>query len=118
MWIIAVFDNFTLSRVKYISDNIVNMQPVTVNYKEALPSSKPKLNLLFLHGASFSSQTWHDIGTLQLVAALGHRAVAIDLPGETGNLLIFFTCREVCLAGVIVNITYQPGVSLCMTGCL
>lgn len=62
---------------------IFRVQSIAVNYKEVLPSGGPaKLDLLFLHGASFSSQTWKDIGTLQLIAALGHRAIAVDLPGE------------------------------------
>jgi len=39
------------------------------------------LTFLFLHGAAFSSKVWHDLGSLQLVAALGFKAFAIDLPG-------------------------------------
>ncbi|ESN98143.1 hypothetical protein HELRODRAFT_84811, partial [Helobdella robusta] len=34
-----------------------------------------------LHGAAFTSQIWKTLGTLQLVAAFGQLAIAIDLPG-------------------------------------
>ena len=34
---------------------------------------------LFLHGASFSAQTWQELGTLNLLAKKGYRAVGIKL---------------------------------------
>lgn len=37
--------------------------------------------VLLLHGARFEAATWRELGTLELLAAAGHRAVAPDLPG-------------------------------------
>ena len=51
-------------------------------YRETRPSHNPKETVLLLHGAAFSSATWSELNTLQLLAAMGHRAVAVDIPGE------------------------------------
>lgn len=62
-----------------IESNTVIIQGAKIHYQLAGPVGGPPV--LLLHGASFSSQTWHELGTLTLLAKLGLRAVAIDLPG-------------------------------------
>lgn len=61
-----------------------NIEGIKVFYRKA--SASPDVNwsgqsILLLHGKKFTSETWEKLGTLDIMAALGHLVVAIDLPG-------------------------------------
>ena len=58
------------------------MQNVNVFYRESIPdASGSELTLLLLHGMRFSSKTWLELKTIQVISAAGYRVVAVDLPG-------------------------------------
>lgn len=60
---------FTLQKV-----NTYIMEPY-------LWQQRSNITLVFLHGAAFSASTWAHKGMLQLMAELGYKTLAIDLPG-------------------------------------
>ncbi len=62
-----------------INSHCVTIHGANIHYLEAGDISAPPV--LFLHGASFSAQTWQEIGSLKLLAEKGYRAVAVDMPG-------------------------------------
>lgn len=65
-----------------IAERTIIIGEKKVFYRESLPQQQPpKQQVLLLHGVSFSSQTWQELGTLHYLSAMGHRAVAVDLPG-------------------------------------
>jgi pimeloyl-ACP methyl ester carboxylesterase len=63
--------------------------------------------VLLLHGARYTSATWRDLGTLDLLARKGYRALALDLPGY-GASQTSKTAPEDFLAGLIPLLADPP----------
>ncbi len=62
-----------------IESKYITLQQARIHYLEI--GQPDWSSVLLLHGANFSAQTWHELGTLALLAQHGYRTVALDLPG-------------------------------------
>nr|CAD7266236.1 unnamed protein product [Timema shepardi] len=58
--------------------------------------------VLLLHGRSFNTDTWLNLGTLHLLPALGRRVVSVDLPGY-GNTKQKFDGDKVAFISYLVE---------------
>ncbi|GLH14011.1 Uncharacterized protein GBIM_18458 [Gryllus bimaculatus] len=67
-----------------VATKTIIVENIKVFYREAIPPEGVSVSgqsVLLLHGRAFSSETWEKLETLNILAALGHRVVAVDLPG-------------------------------------
>ena len=57
-----------------------------VYYQEIIPEGEAKLDVLLLHGMSFSSKNWVELNTMNILASHGYHVIALDLPGYGKSL--------------------------------
>ncbi|RXG73677.1 Protein ABHD14B [Armadillidium vulgare] len=107
-----------------IRSNRVNIMNVDTFYREAHPPpgvESSHQSVLLLHGANFKSLTWVELKTINQLAAMGHRVVAVDLPGygetkstvgDKGNYLKEFIDRMKLQNFIIVSPSMSGGFSI------
>ena len=61
------------------SQTVVLENACTVHYLEV--ERRNAKTVLLLHGRSFKAATWRDLGTLDALADMGFRVLALDIPG-------------------------------------
>lgn len=62
-----------------IEERVVEFDGHSIHTLEA--GTENSQSVLLLHGAKFNAETWRKLGTLDLLAKAGYRAMALDLPG-------------------------------------
>ncbi len=78
-----------------------------VHYLET--GDRSGLDVLLLHGARFSSETWRSLSTLDLLAEAGFHAIALDLPGY-GRSEVSPLDPEAFLAEAMAALGLEPAV--------
>lgn len=92
-----------------VNTNYINIMGSNTFYREANPPDGVESSgevVVLLHGMAFKSETWLNLNTLHLLAAMGHRVIAIDLPGfgETRSRLPSNVDRGVFLHSFITEL--------------
>ncbi|XP_042893506.1 protein ABHD14B-like [Penaeus japonicus] len=67
-----------------VESKTVNIMGIETFYRESQPPEGVVSSgevVVLLHGAKFSSENWKELDTIGILAAMGHRVVAPDLPG-------------------------------------
>ncbi len=68
--------------------------------------------VLLLHGKKFNAQTWKELGTLDLLAKSGFKAIALDMPGfgesppcdiEPNSVLTHFVSQKKLKKSIVVG---------------
>ena len=78
-----------------------------LHFLAAGPETGPPV--LLLHGARYSSETWRQLGTLELLGQQGYRVLAMDLPGF-GSSPTSETPPEELLQGLLPLLFERPAV--------
>lgn len=75
-------------------------------YREARPMNRTqeKFTVLFLHGIGLTSTIWINIGTFQILAELGYRALAVDLPGHGNSNDLSIPYKRDDILGYMTNL--------------
>lgn len=92
-----------------ITSHFTNVLGRQVHYVMAGPPKSQAV--LLLHGASFSSATWRQTGTLEALASAGYHAIAVDLPGF-GNSQSSSALPEVWMAELLRELKIDAPVLL------
>ncbi|KAJ1627560.1 Alpha/Beta hydrolase protein [Pavlovales sp. CCMP2436] len=59
----------------------VDVNGMNIHALVATPKVASCGTVILVHGSAFSAETWRTLGTLDVLAGAGYRAIAIDVPG-------------------------------------